>query len=326
MFNLILSVVGFVPLIFGAKWLVDGAAAIAHRKNISNLVIGLTIVAFGTSAPELVVNVISAVQGNSGFSFGNVVGSNIVNILVILGISAIIFPVAVKSSTIWIEIPLCLLSALVLIVLANDTILDGSPQSIINRTDGLILLLFFFIFMYYSFFAMKKKGEASIIDVKEISMGKSVFLVIIGMLLLTGGGQMIVYFAEKFGIDYGISDRIMGLTVLSLGTSLPELSTSVIAALKKNSDISIGNIIGSNIFNTFLILGLSSTINPIPVSPDASSLTSLISATNLDMLVNLLATIIVFVFVFTRKGRKIDRLEGAFMVLLYAVYMFFVLT
>ncbi len=326
MFNLLLSVVGFVPLIFGAKWLVDGASAIAHKKNISNLVIGLTIVAFGTSAPELVINVISAVEGNSGFSFGNVVGSNIVNILVILGISALIYPVTVKSPTVWIEIPLCLLSAVVLIILANDTILDGSPQSIINRTDGLILLMFFFVFIYYSFFAMKKKDEETLVEVKEIGMGKSVFLVIIGMLLLTGGGQMIVYFAERFGVDYGISDRIMGLTVLSLGTSLPELSTSVIAALKKNSDLSIGNIIGSNIFNTFLILGLSSTINPIPVSNEPSSLTSFVSATNLDMLVNLFATILIFVFVFTRKGRKIDRLEGAFMVLIYIAYMFFVLT
>ncbi len=326
MFNLLLSVTGFVPLIFGAKWLVDGASAIAHKKNISNLVIGLTIVAFGTSAPELVINVISAVEGNSGFSFGNVVGSNIVNILVILGISAMIYPVAVKSPTVWIEIPLCLLSAAVLIILANDTILDGSPQSIINRTDGLILLMFFLIFIYYSFFAMKKKDGETHVEVKEIGMGKSVFLVITGMLLLTGGGQMIVYFAEKFGVDYGISDRIMGLTVLSLGTSLPELSTSVIAALKKNSDISIGNIIGSNIFNTFLILGLSSTINPIPVSNESSSLTSFVSATNLDMLVNLFATIIVFVFVFTRKGRKIDRLEGAFMIFIYIAYMFFVLT
>jgi cation:H+ antiporter len=326
MFNLLLSVVGFVPLIFGAKWLVDGASAIAHKKNISNLVIGLTIVAFGTSAPELVINVISAVEGNTGFSFGNVVGSNIVNILVILGISAMIYPVAVKSPTVWIEIPLCLLSAVVLIILANDTILDGSPQSIINHTDGLILLMFFLVFIYYSFFAMKKKDKETLVEVKEIGMGKSVFLVIIGMLLLTGGGQMIVYFAEKFGVDYGISDRIMGLTVLSLGTSLPELSTSVIAALKKNSDISIGNIIGSNIFNTFLILGLSSTIHPIPVSNEPGSLTSFVSATNLDMLVNLFATILVFVFVFTRKGRKIDRLEGAFMVLFYIAYMFFVLT
>lgn len=326
MFNLLFSVAGFIPLIFGAKWLVDGAAAIAHKKNISNLIIGLTIVAFGTSAPELVVNIISATEGNTGFSFGNVVGSNIINILVILGISAMIFPVAVKSSTVWIEIPLCLLSAVVLLILANDMFLDGAQQSIINRTDGLILITFFFVFIYYTFFAMKKKDEKSIVDVKEMGMKKSVFLVIIGMLFLTGGGQMIVYFAEKFGVDYGISERIMGLTVLSIGTSLPELSTSIIAALKKNSDISIGNIIGSNIFNTFLILGLSSTINPIPVSNAPSSLTSLISASNLDMLVNLLATVIVFLFVFTRKGRKIDKLEGTFMVLLYAVYMFFVLS
>ncbi len=325
MFNLLLSIAGFVPLIFGAKWLVEGASAIAHKKNISNLIIGLTIVAFGTSAPELVVNLISAVSGNAGFSFGNVVGSNIINILVILGISAMIFPVAVKSSTIWIEIPLCLLSAIVLLILASDVFLDGAPSSIINRTDGLILLMFFFVFIYYSFFAMKKKDEKSIVTVKEMTMGRSVTFVILGMVFLTGGGQMIVYFAEKFGVEFGISDRIMGLTVLSLGTSLPELSTSVIAAMKKNSDISIGNIIGSNIFNTFLILGLSSTINPIPVSDVPGKIISQISSTNLDMLVNLLATVLVFVFVFTRKGRRIDRLEGAFMVLLYVVYMVFIL-
>ena len=315
MLNLILSISGFVPLIFGASWLVSGASSIAKRRNISNLVIGLTIVAFGTSSPELVVNVIAASSGNAGFSFGNVLGSNIINILVILGISAVIYPMAVKSPTIWIEIPLAFLSALILLIIANDMFLDGASYPYISRTDGLMLLGFFFVFMYYSWFSMKKGEEDHPIKLKEISQKKSILMVIAGMIMLAGGGQVIVYFASKFATDYGISDRIIGLTVLSLGTSLPELSTSVVAALKKNIDISIGNIIGSNLFNTFLILGVSTTIQPIRLEGSA----------NLDLLVNVLATLLVFIFIFTRKGRMIDRLEGALMVAVYIAYMVLVL-
>lgn len=316
MLNLFLSFVGFIPLILGATWLVDGASAIAKKKNISNLVIGLTIVAFGTSSPELVVNVLSATTGNSGFSFGNVVGSNIINILVILGLSAVIYPMQVKSPTIWIEIPLCLLSALILLVIANDPLLDGGLPAAITRTDGLMLIGFFFVFMYYSWFSMKRNEEIHEHDitVKDRKMNRSILLVVVGMLLLGGGGQMIVHFAELFAVDYGISDRIIGLTILSIGTSLPELSTSLVAAFRKNADISIGNIIGSNLFNTFLILGISSTISPIPLGEGA----------NLDLLVNVLATILVFVFVFTRTGRKIDRLEGAVMVAIYGGYLYLV--
>ncbi len=315
MLNLLFAVLGFVPLILGATWLVDGASAIAKRRHISNLVIGLTIVAFGTSSPELVVNVLAATSGNSGFSFGNVVGSNIINILVILGLSAVIYPMAVKSPTIWIEIPLCLLSAVILLIIANDSILDGLELSTITRTDGLLLIGFFFVFMYYSWFAMKRGDEEHDIRLKEMGKTRSIILVIVGMLLLAGGGQVIVHFAAKFATDYGISDRIIGLTILSIGTSLPELSTSMVAAFKKNVDISIGNIIGSNLFNTFLILGVSSTIQPIKL--DVGS--------NLDLLINILATILVFIFVFTRKGRMIDRLEGSVMVLVFVVYMYFVL-
>lgn len=315
MLNLLLSIIGFIPLIFGATWLVNGASAIAKKRNISNLVIGMTIVAFGTSSPELVVNVLSAISGNSGFSFGNVVGSNIINILVILGISALIYPIFVKSPTIRIEIPLCFLSALVLLVIANDSFLDNTANSAISRTDGLILIGFFFIFLYYSYFAMKNGNDEHAINLKEMKTGKSIFLVIIGMVLLAIGGQLIVYFASAFAKDYGISDRIIGLTILSFGTSLPELSTSVVAALKKNVDISIGNIIGSNLFNTFLILGVSATIRPITLDKGAG----------LDLWINVLATLLVFVFVFTRKGRMIDRLEGSLMVALYIGYLYFVL-
>jgi len=315
MLNLLFSVLGFLPLIFGATWLVNGASSIAKKKHISNLVIGLTIVAFGTSSPELVVNILSATSDNSGFSFGNVVGSNIINILVILGISAVIYPMAVKSPTIWIEIPLCLLSAMILIVIANDSFLDDTSVSIISRTDGLMLIGFFLVFMYYSWYALKRDDEDHEIKVKEYSTSKAVTFVIVGMTLLAAGGQIIVHFASKFAVDFGIPDRIIGLTILSVGTSLPELSTSIVAAMKKNVDISIGNIIGSNLFNTFLILGVSSTIRPIPLEVGA----------NLDLLMNIVATMLVFIFVFTRKGRMIDRLEGAIMVAIFAGYMYFVL-
>ncbi len=316
MINLLFSVLGFIPLIFGATWLVDGASAVAKKRNISNLVIGLTIVAFGTSSPELVVNVLAATSGNSGFSFGNVVGSNIINILVIMGLAAMIYPMAVKSPTIWIEIPLCLLSALILVIMANDIRLDGASADWISRTDGILLLGFFFVFMYYSWFAMKRADEEHEIRIKTISTGKSWLMIIGGMILLAGGGQLIVYFAEKFAKDFGISDRIIGLTVLSIGTSLPELSTSVVAAVKKNADISIGNIIGSNLFNTFLILGTSATIAPIQLE----------SGANIDLWVNVLATLLLFIFVFTRKGRMIDRVEGTLMVLVYAGYLYLILT
>lgn len=315
MINLLFSIVGFAPLILGATWLVDGASAIAKKRNISNLVIGLTIVAFGTSSPELVVNLLAATSGNSGFSFGNVVGSNIINILIILGVTALIYPIVVKSPTIWIEVPLCLLSALILLVIANDPILDGSVNATISRTDGLLLIAFFFVFMYYSWFAMKRGDEPHEIQLKNFSMPKSILMVVVGMILLAGGGQLIVYFASKFAVEYGISDRIIGLTILSIGTSLPELSTSLVAAFKRNADISIGNIIGSNLFNTFLILGVSSTIQPMTLDVGA----------NLDLFVNVLATLMVFIFIFTRKGRMIDRLEGGVMVLIYAIYLYLLL-
>ena len=316
MINLLYSVAGFVPLILGATWLVDGATAVAKRKNISNLVIGLTIVAFGTSSPELIVNVLAAGSGNSGFSFGNVIGSNIINILVILGLSALIYPMAVKSPTIWIEIPLCLLAALILVVMAADPLLDSSAEAMISRSDGLILIAFFAVFMYYSWFAMKRADDNGEINYKPLGTGKSWTLIIAGMILLAGGGQLIVYFAEKFAMSYGISDRIIGLTILSIGTSLPELSTSFVAAFKKNADISIGNIIGSNLFNTFLILGASATIQPIPLEPGAY----------VDLWINVLATLLVFIFVFTRRGRMIDRMEGCIMAMIYAAYLWFILT
>lgn len=314
--NLLLTIAGFLPLIFGASWLVDGAASLARRRNIPNVIIGLTIVAFGTSAPEMIVNFMSAASGNSGFSYGNIIGSNIINLLLILGLSAAILPIVVKSSTTWIEVPLCLLSALILLVLSNDTIIDAGTPNVLNRSDGIILVAFFIVFMYYSYFsAGRQSRDEEPPDIRMMPVKKSVIHIIAGIILLGIGGQMIVSFASRFALDYGISERIIGLTILSLGTSLPELTTSIIASVRKNADISIGNLIGSNIFNAFLVLGASSIINPIPIEKGA----------NLDLLVNVFATLLMFLFIFTRRGKMIDRWEGIFMVLVFIFYFGYIL-
>jgi cation:H+ antiporter len=306
---------GFLPLIFGANFLVDGASAIAKKLNIPNLVIGLTIVAFGTSAPELVVNVFGAVSGSTDISFGNVVGSNIFNILAILGLSAVIYPLAVKSSTTWIEIPLCVLSAVVMLVLAADIFIDKAAVSAITRIDGIILLLFFTIFLVYNFVMAKKGNADDTVAVKEFPLAVSILMVIGGLVLLVVGGRLIVWGATGAARAIGIPERIIALTIVSIGTSLPELATSAIAAKKKNVDIAIGNIVGSNIFNTFLILGISAVIAPIPVSGSAY----------IDLMVNIGASLLLFLFIFTGKGRRIVRWEGIVFLTGYISYTVFLI-
>ncbi|MBN1338396.1 MAG: calcium/sodium antiporter [Bacteroidales bacterium] len=315
MVDLILTLIGFVPLIAGATLLVDGAASLARRRSIPDIIIGLTIVAFGTSAPEMIVNFMAAAQGNSGFSYGNIIGSNIINILLILGLSAAILPVVVRSATTWIEVPLCLLSAVVLLVISNDVLIDSASASVLSRIDGILLVGFFIVFIYYSVYSGKGPREPGAQKIRQMSVRRSVLFVVAGILLLGSGGQMIIYFASRFASGFGISERIIGLTILSVGTSLPELTTSIIAAVRKNADISMGNIIGSNIFNAFFILGISSIISPIPIE----------KGSNIDLLVNVFAILLVFIFIFIRKGRMIDRREGIFMVMVYVFYMAFIL-
>ncbi len=315
MLNLILLVVGFVLLIYGANLLVDSASALARRLNVPAIVIGLTIVAFGTSAPELVVNLFASIRHNSDIVLGNVIGSNIFNVLIILGISAILYPIAVKTNTTWIEIPLSLLAALVVLVTASDSILDNVAGNRISRIDGILYLFFFIIFLVYNSQMMKSGHFDEEIQVKDYSKLKSVLFILLGLIMLLAGGRFIVSSAVDLARALGITERIISLTIVSIGTSLPELATSVAAARKKNVDIAIGNIVGSNIFNIFLILGLSATINPIAVSRGSFS----------DMLVNLLAGILLFLFIFTGKGRKIERWEGIIFVLVYLVYMVFLI-
>ena len=311
MLYLLLLIAGFLPLIYGANILVDSASSLAKKFNIPNIVIGLTIVAFGTSAPELIVNLFSAISGNTSLALGNVIGSNIFNIAGILGISAMIFPLTVKSSTTWIEIPLALLSALLVFIVANDVLIDGSASSVISRIDGIVLLLFFVIFLVYTYQMIRSGDFSDEIPVKDIAPGKAVLLIIAGLALLVAGGRMIVYGAVELATSWGMSERLIGLTIVSIGTSLPELATSVVAARKKNTDIAVGNIVGSNIFNVFLILGATAVINPVPFQEGAMT----------DILVNILVSLMLFMFIFTGKGRRLERWEGVIFIGLYLGYI-----
>ncbi|MBK6962705.1 MAG: calcium/sodium antiporter [Bacteroidales bacterium] len=301
---------GLLLLIFGSNWLVDGASSLARKFNISDIVIGLTVVAFGTSSPELVVNLIASFSGNTDIAIGNILGSNIFNILAILGITALFLPVAVKNNTVWKEIPFSILAIIIVGFMANDVLIDGQQKNEISRIDGLVLLGFFSIFMAYTFILAKQSGPLMEVEKVQMSVPKSGLYVIIGLVGLFFGGRFLVMGAVDIARTLGMTESVIGLTVVAAGTSLPELATSVTAALKKNSDIAIGNVVGSNIFNVFFILGTSAVIRPLPFS----------IASNFDIIAVLVASLLMFLFVFIGKGRKIDRLEGTFFLILYVAY------
>lgn len=309
--SLLFLLSGFIPLLYGATILVDSSSSLARRTNIPNIVIGLTIVAFGTSSPELLVNLFSSFAGSSELALGNVVGSNIFNTFLILGISALIVPLAVKSNTVWIEIPLSLLAALVVIVLANDTLIERAATSALTRIDGLMLLFFFMIFLGYNLKMMLGGTFSEEVAVKDYKVSTAILLLLLGLVLLFVGGRVIVLFAVELAREFGLTERVIALTIVSAGTSLPELATSVVAVRKKNFDIAVGNIVGSNIFNIFFILGISAVITPIPLQ----------SGANLDLMVNLAAGLLLFVFMFTGKGRRLERWEGMMFILIYLVYL-----
>lgn len=315
MLEVILLVVGFVPLVYGADWLVEGGSSLARRLKISPLVIGLTIVAFGTSGPELVVNISAALQGYTALALGNIVGSNIFNILGILGVSALIIPLTVKKTTTWIEIPIALLAGVAVLVMSLDMMLDGSGAASISRVDGWVLMLFFAVFLGYTI-ALAKSGTETELEIKERKLWLSVVMIVVGLMGLALGGKLIADNAAALGRIFGLSERVIGLTIVAIGTSLPELATSVVAALKGKSDIAVGNIVGSNIFNIFFILGLTAIIVPVPVP--ASSM--------MDMLVNIVASLLLFLFIFTGKGRQLNRIEGGlFLVGMVAYFAWLIL-
>ncbi|CCZ82294.1 calcium/sodium antiporter [Odoribacter laneus] len=308
--NFIWLILGFIILIYGANKLVDGGAALAFRLNIPNIVIGLTVVAFGTSTPELVVNLFSSAEKQSELALGNVLGSNIFNILGILGITALISPIAVKKATTWVEVPLALLAAFLILIMFGDNHWPTPTPYIISRTEGIVLLCFFVLFIAYTLM-LAKKGEAEEIKIKNYTIGKSLFWILIGLVGLIIGGRLLVKGAVQIAESLGISQRIIAITIVSIGTSLPELATSLVAARKKNVDMAIGNVVGSNIFNTFLILGVSALISPIHMS----------MANLPDIGMNLLSALLLFVFIFTGRGRQIERWEGFIFLFLYISYI-----
>jgi cation:H+ antiporter len=308
----ILFILGFVFLIKGADFLVDGASSIARRLKISDLVIGLTVVAFGTSMPELFVNIIASIQGNTDIAIGNVLGSNICNIFLILGISSLIYPLSVTKGTVWKEIPLSLLAAFLLGILANDHLIDGTNSSSLTRTDGLAFLAFFIIFIYYTFgIAKNVEGTEEHAPTEQYGMGRSIIFILMGLAGLGLGGKWIVDGAVQMAESLGMSESLVGLTVVAVGTSLPELATSAVAAHKKNVEIAVGNVVGSNIFNIFFVLGISSLVKPLPFSMN----------NNFDIGVVILASLFLFFTMFTGKKRSLDRWEGAVFILLYGVYI-----
>ncbi len=302
MISLIFLILGVCFLVFGANFLVDGASCIAKKFNIPNMVIGLTIVAFGTSAPELVVNTISAINGKTAITLGNVVGSNIINILLILGVTAIIYPLTVSKNTVKIEIPICLFSAIITYILALD--------NVINKMDSAILLICFIFFLGYNVFLTLTNAEESDLEVKNYSLIVAIFVTILGLVLLIYGGKFIVNSAVELARNFGISERVISVTIVALGTSLPELATSVVAALKRNTDIAIGNVVGSNIFNIFFILGVSGMIAPVPI-PDGAVL---------DLITNIIGSLLLFVFVVWKK--RLSVMEGGIFLLVYSGYIY----
>ena len=333
----IMIIVGFVALVYGADWLVDGASGLAKRYGVSDLVIGLTIVAFGTSMPEFVVNMVAVSQHNSEIAITNILGSNIINVFIILGASALIYPICSTKQSRRFDIPWSLLAALLVLFFAtycspswlqvenlfNIHVEDASISNLghfhwgqgshgfISGIGGCVLLFFFIIFLWHSIHNAKNGAEAPAEDYKPMKLYKAILLIVAGLIELVLGGELIVKSATSIAHSLGVSDAIIGLTIVALGTSLPELATSCIAAYKKNSDIALGNVVGSNIFNILFILGTSAVIYPLPGY----------SGLELDALMAALASAMVMLFVCTNKKHQIKRWHGAVLILVYAGYL-----
>ena len=314
--DILFLVGGLLLILLGANGLTDGAASVAKRFRIPSIVIGLTIVAFGTSAPELTVSISSALKGSADIAIGNVVGSNIFNTLMIVGCTALFAPIAITRNTLKREIPLCILSSFALLICANDIFLDGSRENILSITDGLLLLCFFAIFLSYTFAIAKRDGEMKETsqseeeEIRQLPMWKSALYILGGLAGLIVGGNFFVEGASGIARSLGVSESVIGLTLVAGGTSLPELATSIVAALKKNPEIAIGNAIGSNLFNIFFVLGCSASITPLRLT----------GITNFDLWVLVGASILLWLFGIFFGKRIITRVEGSILILCYIAY------
>lgn len=309
---IVLIIVGFIALVKGADWLVDGASSIAKQFGISDLVIGLTVVAFGTSMPEFVVNMVSVAQGSTDLAITNILGSNIINTFVILGLTALVYPIVSQKRARDFDIPMSIIAGIFVFVLVAVQFQWGETERGIGRIGGVLLLVMFCYFLYNTFRHAKDHPEdAETETVKNIPVRRAIALILAGFIGLIVGGELIVKSAVDIATRMGVSEAIIGLTIVALGTSLPELATSVIAAAKHNSDIALGNVFGSNIFNVFFILGTSATVRPLPAY----------EGIEIDALMAAAGSIIVWLAVKTNRDRKIQRWAGALLLIVYGGYL-----
>ena len=307
---ILLLLLGFVALIMGANWLVNGATSVGIRAKLSPLIIGLTIVAFGTSLPEMIVNVFSCIKGSPGLAIGNIIGSNTMNILLILGVSSLIWPIDVSRISIRRDIPVGFLATLAITLMAND-FFTGTARTV-NWMEGLALLLMGFAYLLLTMLKNNTKEETE--DAQTVMpWGKTILALIAGIAGLYVGGELVSHNAQVLAKNWGMSESTIGLTVVATATSLPELITSIVAAVKKNSGIAIGNVLGSNIMNIFFVLGISALITPLPFE----------AKMNQQLMILFAANILMLLFVFTGKGRKLSRFEGALLTLGYVGFMWF---
>lgn len=312
--SFILLIVGLVLILLGADALVNGASAVARKYGISEFVVGLTIVGIGTSAPELIVSAISAINGSSDIAIGNVVGSNISNVFMILGITAIIAPISLTKSNLKYDLPIALGVSLLLFVLAYDSIFLGKEFNVISRWDGLILIAMFVLFMIYSFKSSAsgdQNGESAESENGKVNIVKSVLLIVCGLVGLVLGGRLFVNSGSDIARGFGVSDAFIGITVMAVGTSLPELAASVNAAIKKKGQMALGNVIGSNIFNILLILGTSSIIRPLTLG----------GITMIDMGMMILTTVMIMLSALLISKKEIKRGVGALFFMIYIAYI-----
>jgi cation:H+ antiporter len=317
MLTLVLLVVGFIFLIKGADYLVRGSSSLAKKLRVSDLIIGLTIVALGTSTPELVVNLVASFRGTADLAIGNVLGSNIANILLILGVSATIYPLVVHKNTVYKEIPFALLAVLALFFLVNDQDLASQQANLLSRGDGLVLLLFFLVFMYYVFSVAvtKPNSEDAVLEeeIQVFPVWQSWVMIFAGILGLAFGGQWVVDGAVALAKTLGVSEKLIGLTIVAIGTSLPELVTSAMAAYRQKTDIAVGNVVGSNIMNILFILALTAVISPLPFSDNLQ----------VDLWMVIGVTVLLFLALFVGKRRLLERWQGVVFVLIYLAYILY---
>lgn len=312
--QIVLLIIGFVVLIKGADVFVDGASSMALNFRLSKMLIGLTIVAFGTSAPEFAVSVKSIISNNSDMVLGNVVGSNVLNILLIVGLCSVIKPVFVKSNTVRKEIPIVMMMSFLLFFLISDNLFISGVVNQINRNDGFVILLFFAVFIYYLISIMRNKKDEDSTEYAEYGVGKSILFTLLGIVCIIMGSNVVVDSASKIASMMGVSQRMIALTVVAFGTSLPELVTSIVSIKKGEQEILVGNIVGSNIFNIGIVLGL-------PVSLFGGVLA--VGFTMVDLIAMIVAAILLFLF--SLRDHKIGRYEGIFMLIIFIIYYSYVI-